>query len=39
MVRKLAFMLLMIWASMLANGYPILAQGLILKLPSDGTWS
>lgn len=39
MNRRLVFLLLTVWASMLIQVGPILAQGLILKLPSDGTWS
>lgn len=39
MNRRLVFLLLTVWTSMLIQVGPILAQGLILKLPSDGTWS
>ena len=36
---RLVLLLLTLWASMLIQERPILAQGLILKLPSDGTWT
>ncbi len=36
---RLVFLLLTVWTSMLFQAGPTLAQGLFLKLPSDGTWS
>ena len=36
---RLVLLLLTVWTSMLIQERPILAQGLILKLPSDGTWT
>lgn len=36
---RLVLLLLTVWTSMLIQERPILAQGLILKPPSDGTWT